>query len=132
MKTILVVDSACSTLVMLKEEFEGVGYEVLTTDSGKEALEILNNPSKPVNLVITNLYHNGPKGLDFLWLIKKTWPDLPIICLTAFSEYKELPPKDRPFDDLVEKSYDLSKLKDSVVNLLTRKSRIVGESAPLA
>ena len=132
MKTILVVDSAYSTLVMLKEEFEGVGYEVLTTDSGKEALEILNKPSKPVNLVITNLHHTGPKGLDFLWLIKKTWPDLPIICLTAFSEYKELPPQDRPFDDLVEKSYDLSKLKDSVVNLLTRKSRIVGESAPLA
>ncbi len=120
MKTILVVDSAYSTREMLKEEFAEAGYLVLTTDSGMEALEILNNPSKPVNLVITNMRHNAPKGLDFIWLIKKARPDLPVICFTAFSEYKELPPQDRPFDELVEKSYDLSKLKDSVNNLMAR------------
>lgn len=132
MKTILIVDNAYSTLVMLKEEFEGASYEVLTTDSGNEALEILNNPSKPVNLLITNLRHTGPNGLDFIWLIKKNWPDLPVICLTAFSEYKELPPNDRPFDDLVEKSYDLSELKDSVTRLIDKKNRNVDESSPLA
>jgi DNA-binding NtrC family response regulator len=120
MKTILVVDNAYSTLFMLKEEFEGAGYEVLTTNSGKEALEILNNPSKPVNLVITNMRHAGPKRLDFIRLIKKTWPDLPVICFTALSEYKELPPHDRPFDDLVEKSSDLTKLKNVLRNLLVR------------
>lgn len=132
MRTILIVDNAYSTLVMLKEEFEGASYEVLTTDSGNEALEILNNPSKPVNLLITNLRHTGPNGLDFIWLIKKNWPDLPVICLTAFSEYKELPPNDRPFDDLVEKSYDLSELKDSVTRLIDKKNRNVDESSPLA
>ena len=118
MKTILVVDNAYSTLLMLKEEFEGGGYEVLITDSGKEAIEILNNPSKIVNLVITNLRHAGPNGLDFIWLLKKTWPDLPVICLTALSAYKELPPHDRPFDDLVEKASDLTKLKNSVDKLI--------------
>jgi CheY-like chemotaxis protein len=123
MKTILIVDDAYSTLIMLKEEFEGAGYEVLITNSGLEALEILNNPSQPVNLLITNMRHAGPKGLDFIWLLKKTWPDLPIICLTAFSEYKELPPNERPFDDLVEKSYDLSKLKDSVAILIDKKQK---------
>lgn len=118
MKTILVVDNAYSTLLMLKEEFEGAGYKVLTTDSGKEALEILNNPSKSVNLVITNLRHAGPQKLDFIWLTKRTWPDLPVICHSALSEYNELPPHDRPFDDFVEKSSDLTKLKDSVVKLI--------------
>jgi DNA-binding NtrC family response regulator len=118
MKTILVVDNAYSTLLMLKDEFEGAGYEVLITDSGKEALEILSNPSNFVNLVITNLRHAGPNGLDFIWLLKKGWPDLPVICLTALSTYKKLPPHDRPFDDLVEKSSDLTKLKNSVDNLI--------------
>jgi CheY-like chemotaxis protein len=121
MKTILIVDDAYSTLVLLKEEFEGAGYEVLTTDSGNEALEILNDPSKRVDLLITNLRHTGPKGLDFIRLIKKIWPDLPVICLTALSGYKDLPPDDRPFDDLVEKSYDLSRLKDSVASLIDKR-----------
>jgi CheY-like chemotaxis protein len=120
MKTILVVDNAYSTLLMLREEFEGAGYEVLTTDSGKETLEILKNPAKLVNLVITNLRHAGPNGLDFIWLLKKTWPDLPVICLTALSAYKELPPHDRPFNELVEKSSDLTKLKNVLRNLLVR------------
>jgi CheY-like chemotaxis protein len=119
-KTILVVDNAYSTLLMLKEEFEGTGYEVLPTDSGKEALEILKNPSKPVNLVITNLRHAGPGGLDFIWLIKRTWPELPVICHSALSEYNELSPHDRPFDAFIEKSSDLSKLKDSVAQLIGR------------
>ncbi len=120
MKTILVVDYDHATRLLLKEEFEGAGYEVLTAGSGSEAFEILNNPSKPVNLVITNFRHTGPHGLDFMWRIKKAWPDLPVICHTAISEYNDLPSKDRPFDDLVEKSYDLSKLKDSVIKLIDK------------
>ena len=103
---------------MLKGEFEEAGYEVVTTDSGDGALEILNDPSKPVNLVITNLRHAGPNMLDFLWQIKKAWPDLPVICFTALSNYKELPPDDRPFDALIEKSSDLTELKASVVRML--------------
>jgi DNA-binding NtrC family response regulator len=93
----------------------------MTTDSGKKALEILNNPAKPVDLVIANLRHAGPDRLDFLWLIKKSRADLPVICFTAlFDEYKELPLSDRPFDDLQEKSSDLTKLQDSVAKLIGR------------
>jgi DNA-binding NtrC family response regulator len=118
MKTILIIDKEYSTLLMLKGEFEEAGYEVVTTDSGDGALEILNDPSKPVNLVITNLRHAGPNMLDFLWQIKKAWPDLPVICFTALSNYKELPPDDRPFEALIEKSSDLTELKASVARHL--------------
>ncbi len=118
MKTILVVDNAYPTLLMLKEEFGGASYEVLTTDSGEDALKILKDPAKSVHLVITNLRHAGPHGLDFIWLIKRAWPDLPVICLTALSEYQELPSRDRPFDAFVEKSSDLTKLKHSVDKLI--------------
>ncbi len=56
MKTIFIVDNAHATLSMLREEFEGVGYKVLTTDSGREALAILKDPAKYVTLVITRSY----------------------------------------------------------------------------
>jgi DNA-binding NtrC family response regulator len=121
MKTILVVDNSYSTLLLLKEEFEEAGYEVLTTESGQEALEVLNNPSRTVNIVITNLRHAGLDMLDFIWLIKRTWPDLPVICHTALSKYKDLPLQERPFDDFIDKSSDLTKLKDSVDRLIGKK-----------
>ena len=117
MKTILVVDNSSSTLLLLKEEFEEAGYQVLTTESGQEALEVLNNASKQVDLVITNLRHAGPDMLDFIWLIKKTWPDLPVICHTALYKYKDLALDERPFDDFVDKSSDLTRLKESVGRL---------------
>jgi DNA-binding NtrC family response regulator len=122
MKTILVVDNSYSTLLLLKEEFEEGGYEVLTTESGQEALEVLNNPSKNVDLVITNLRHAGPDMLDFIWFIKKTWPDLPVICHTALYKYKDLALQERPFDDFVDKSSDLTRLKDSVDRLIGQKN----------
>ena len=121
MGTILVVDNSYSTLLLLKEEFEEAGYVVLTTESGIEALDILNNPSQNVDLVITNLRHAGPDMLDFIWLIKKTWPDLPVICHTALYKYKNLARQERPFDDFVDKSSDLSGLKGSVDRLIGRK-----------
>jgi DNA-binding NtrC family response regulator len=114
MKTILVVDNAYSTLILLKEEFKEAGYEVLTAQTGSEALEILKNSSKTVNLVITNLRHPGLDKLDFIRFIKRHWPDLPVICHTALSGYDQLAPGDRPFDVLVEKSSDLTKLKNVV------------------
>ena len=90
MKTILIVDNAHITLSLLKEEFTDAGYEVLTTDSGEEALVVLNNRSKTVDLVITNLRHAGPHGLEFIRLIKGAWPHLPVICHTALYEYQYL------------------------------------------
>jgi DNA-binding NtrC family response regulator len=120
MKTILIVDNARATLSMLKDEFEYAGYKVLTTQSGGKALEILKDPGKSVHLVITNLRHAGPHGLDFIWLIKRAWPHLPVICLTALHEYQDLSPQDRPFDSFVEKSSDLTKLKESVAKLIGR------------
>lgn len=122
MKTILAVDNAYSTLLLLKEEFEEAGYEVLTTESGQVALEILNNPSKNVDLVITNLRHAGPDMLNFIWSIKKTRPDLPVICHTALYKYKDLAREERPFDAFVDKSSDLTGLKDSVVRLIGQKN----------
>ncbi len=121
MQVILVVDNDSATLLMLKEEFQGAGYEVLITDSGEKALGILNNPSQTVNLIITNLRHDGPQGLEFIRLIKKARSHLPVICFTSLFEYQELPPDERPFDVLVEKSSDLTKLKDSVDKLLGKK-----------
>jgi DNA-binding NtrC family response regulator len=124
MKTILIIDREYPTLLMLQGEFEEAGYKVVTTNSGDEALKILHNPSKQVNLVITNLRHAGPDILDFLWQIKRARPALPVICFTALSKYKELPLEDLPFDDLIEKSSDLTKLKKSVdrhINKMVQK-----------
>ena len=118
MKTILIVDNAHITLSLLKEEFTDAGYEVLATDAGEEALAVLNNQSQNVDLVITNLRHAGPHGLEFIRLIKRVRPLLPVICHTALYEYQYLSPQDRPFDAFVEKSFDLTKLKEGVATLV--------------
>ncbi len=118
MKTILGVDKDLSTLSMLKEEFQAAGFEALITDSGEEALKILKDPAKSVDLVVTNLRHAGPHGLEFIWLIKRTRPGLSVICFSALYEYQNLSPQDRPFDIFVEKSSDLTILKHSVTQLI--------------
>jgi hypothetical protein len=67
-------------------------------------------------LIVDNAYPTL-RHVGFYFVIKKDWPKLPVICHTALFEYKEIPPHNRPFDDFVEKSSDLTKLKDSAYNL---------------
>ena len=123
MQTILVVDNSPSTILLLQEEFGEAGYKVLATESGQEALDLLHDPQETVDLVITNLRHAGPDMLDFIWAIRKTRPDLPIICHTALSKYKDLKPQERPFDEFIDKSSDLTRLKNSVAGLIGKKQK---------
>lgn len=53
-KTILLVDVHKAFLTMLTKEFKKEGYQIITSQSGLEALRVLeDNPD--VNLVITDL-----------------------------------------------------------------------------
>jgi DNA-binding response OmpR family regulator len=120
-RTILLVDVHEAFLTMLTKEFQEEGYQILTTQSGLEALRVLEE--KPnVNLVITDLHLHEMDGAELLRQIKERWPDLPVIIHTAYTQYKE------NFltwaaDDYIVKSLDFSDLNNSVKKLIGKRSR---------
>ena len=79
--TILIVDDEVRITNILKINFRDK-YNVLTANSGRKALEILE--SEPVNLVITDIRMPQMDGNTLIQEIKKTNPTLPVIVLTAY------------------------------------------------
>jgi len=81
METILVVDDEKNYLLVLSAVLEEEGYEVLTTVSGLEALEI--QKSSDLDLVLTDMKMPGMDGIELLDQIKAMDPELPVVMMTA-------------------------------------------------
>ncbi len=82
METILVVDDEKNYPLILSAILEDEGYETLTANSGREALEKLSNSD--VDLVLTDMKMPSMDGIELLEKIKRIDSELPVIMMTAY------------------------------------------------
>jgi two-component system NtrC family response regulator len=80
-ETILIVDDEKNYLLVLSAVLEEEGYEVLTAQSGPDALETLK--SSDIDLVLTDMKMPGMDGIELLERVKAHDADLPVIMMTA-------------------------------------------------
>jgi PAS domain S-box-containing protein len=85
-ETILVVDDEEVILDSCREALEGVGYRVLTANSGEMALEIYEQDPKDVDLVIMDLNMPGMGGLKCLEAIKAANPKAKVVVATGYAD----------------------------------------------
>jgi len=81
METILVVDDEKNYPLILGAVLEEEGFEVITTNSGQEALEIVKGSD--VDLVLTDMRMPRMDGIKLLEKIKAEDAELPVIMMTA-------------------------------------------------
>ncbi len=115
MKRILVVDDEKNICERYKMDLEDEGYAVTITDSGKQALELVE--SDPPDLLVLDIQMPGISGIEILQTIIGRDKGIPIILNTAYSHYKE------DFttwgaDAYVVKSSDTTELKNEIKRLL--------------
>jgi two-component system NtrC family response regulator len=82
METILIVDDERNYLVVLEALLSPEGYEIVTTDSGQEALRLFRGSD--IDLVITDMKMPGMSGMELLEACKGINGDVPVIMMTAF------------------------------------------------
>ena len=81
-KTILVVDDEADLRDSLNKVFRKEGFIVLCAESSEAALSTLF--SKHVDLILTDLRMGEMSGIDLLKKVKKQWPDIEVLVLTAY------------------------------------------------
>ena len=81
-RTVLVVDDERDLLASLEKVLSKEGYRVLTAERATTALEIL--AEEPVDVVLTDLRMPGMSGHSLLREIKKQWPEIEVVMLTAY------------------------------------------------
>src|ERR1035437_2323159 len=82
--TLLFIDDEANILSSLKRLFRSFGYNILTAESGTEALTLLEN--KTVDLVISDMRMPQMTGAEVLEQIRSKWPDVVRILLTGYSD----------------------------------------------
>lgn len=81
---ILVVDDEPAIMSSLRRVFRRDGYEILTAESGVEALSILD--ARSVDVVISDMRMQGMNGADFLAHVFARWPRTMRLLLTGFAD----------------------------------------------
>jgi PAS domain S-box-containing protein len=125
---LLVVDDEAIIGTMLQDALAFIGYQVRTSESAVEALELLGSDPSAFDLVITDLTMPELTGVD---LAKKIWnlrSDLPVILMTGYTEnLDEESAKEIGFSALLRKPISVSVIGHTVRSILDWK---MGSGAP--
>lgn len=81
---ILCVDDEQNPLTLRKFVLQKAGYEVLTANSGKQALEVV--ATRHVDLVLSDHLMPGMQGTELAQQLKAEHPKLPIILISGVNE----------------------------------------------
>lgn len=126
MNTLLVIDDEKAVRYSFKKMFEDE-YRVLTAGDGNEALSIIDNNGKDIDVIFLDVRMPGMGGLEVLGRIKEKQRRIPVILMTAFSDTEVAikAMKEGAFDYLLKPFYD-DQLKE-VVEKAIASSRLQHE-----
>lgn len=118
MKRILVVEDDKNIQRLLQEELTDEGYLIDIVSDGKEALGFLGKTreEKP-DLIILDLRMPRMDGFETMGNIIKSKHGTPVIIHTAYASYRD-DVMVMAADAYIEKSHDLTKLKEAIKELL--------------
>jgi DNA-binding response OmpR family regulator len=79
---VMVVEDDPEMRAVLKDFLEREGYRVIDRVSGEQALKAIE--SEGFTAVILDKEIPGMRGLDVLSVLRRRWPQVPVILITAF------------------------------------------------
>ncbi|WP_425389683.1 response regulator [Ekhidna sp.] len=87
--TILFVDDEIINLFVLEKRFESE-YNVLTAESGEDAIKKIEENKDSINALISDLRMPGMDGLQLIDRIKPDMVDIPCFLLTGYDRNEQI------------------------------------------
>lgn len=116
-QTILIVDDEDLLLTMGQMILSEFGYQVLTANDGRKALELFRKPGPKIDLVITDLVMPNMSGRELIESLRKLAPGIRVLCTSGYDRGAQLPSE--PF--YLQKPYTSQQLLTAVKEVLARK-----------
>ena len=118
-KTVLFVDDEEMLLEVGSLMLQRLGYNVLTTSKGQEAIEIFKK--NEVALVILDMRMPGMNGDEVCRQLKKIKPKVKIILASGYVKfYSEDYLVDIGFDDIIDKPFTIEHLSEKIQNIFSK------------
>jgi CheY-like chemotaxis protein len=112
--TILVVEDDDIVRMLIVDVLEELEFKVLEADGSEQALEILNDASKLIDLMMTDVGLPGMDGRELATEARKLRPALPILFASGYAETIEVPAGMHS----IGKPFSIDQLRDKVKGIL--------------
>ena len=114
---VLVVDDEASNRELISDMLASEGYDVVTAQDGMDALSQLAVPLPDV--IISDLRMPRMSGVDFLAVVRRKYPDVPLIAISGEFEGNKVQPG-VPADAYLPKgSYTFEQLRTTITELIS-------------
>lgn len=116
---LLVIDDNKEILNALYDFFSKKKYEVVSASDGLDGLKLLETEKQGFDLIITDLVMPNISGVGLISIIKKKYPDMPVIAITGWGEHPEALATEAQANRVLEKPFELSELDTLIRELLS-------------
>ena len=116
---LLIIDDNKEILTALTDFLSKRKYDVVAASDGSDGLKLLETVKQGFDLVITDLVMPNISGVGLISIIKKKFPELPVIAITGWGEHPEALATEAQANRVLEKPFDLSELDAVIRELLS-------------
>lgn len=117
--TILLIDDDKNISDMVSLMLEHLGYSVILTSGGNEALAVLNTESRDIGCVLTDLSMPDMDGWEILSFVKKISPEMPVILASGYDEAHVRSSCQRQIPDAyIQKPFQMAELETTLGRVL--------------
>jgi DNA-binding response OmpR family regulator len=118
---ILIIDDDKNVLANLCYFLNDKKYGVTSASDGLEGLKLFENDQQGFDLVITDIVMPRISGMGLISIIKKKFPDIPVIAITGWGEYPGAFATESQADKVLSKPFELSELDKAINELISSK-----------
>jgi DNA-binding response OmpR family regulator len=119
---LLIIDDSTEILAGLSNYLSIKKYAVATAKDGLEALKLFESEEYGFDLVITDIVMPNISGVGVISILKKKYPQIPVIAITGMGEHPEALAIEARADVVLEKPFDLSDLEKNITELLAKRN----------
>jgi YesN/AraC family two-component response regulator len=88
-----------------------------------EGLRLFENDQQGFDLIITDIVMPKLSGMGLISIIKKKFPDTPVIAITGWGEYPGEFATESQADKVLSKPFELSELDKAINELISSKKQ---------
>jgi len=122
---ILIIDDDEHILANLCHFLNSKNYHVTSASDGFEGLKLFENHPRRFDLIITDIVMPQISGTGLISIIKKRFPDTPVIAISGWGEFPGEFALESQADKVLSKPFELSELDKTINELISSKKHNV-------
>jgi len=117
---VLLVDDEKEVIEVCKEMLEALGYEVLVAAAGDQAVSLVQNDVKGIDLMILDVVMPGMDGVQTYDAVRHLNPDLRVLVCSGLAPKKDIRQMiDNGCKDFLLKPFDIAKLSEKIESVFS-------------